>query len=121
MLQTPLWTADGEGKVRLWDASTHNSIGVPIQHRTAVNAVAITPDGTAALTGSADGRARIWDLLPPKSPTRPASPTHALVGLAFSPDGSVLATGGGDGIVELWDVRTATRVGEVRKHPQMVF
>jgi len=70
-------------------------------HQSAVNAVALTPDGRI-VTGGADGKIAIWQ---PGSPT-PQSVLEGhvapVVSLAVSPDGKLLASASWDRTIRLW-------------------
>ena len=80
-------------------------------HTDQVHAVAYSPDGRFAVTGSWDRTVRFWD---PRTyqeagaPIQSPSPVNAL---AISPDSRLVATGGQDGIVRLWDTATRQPVG----------
>ena len=55
---------------RLWDAATARPLGKtsgfpPLVHQGPVYAVAFSPDGKTALTGSDDKTARLWNLPSP--------------------------------------------------------
>src|SRR5882762_9248504 len=65
----------------------------PLQHQELVRAVAFSPDGKTALTGSQDQTARLWDTATGK-PLGPPLWHGQLVGaVAFSPDGKTVLTG----------------------------
>jgi WD40 repeat protein len=70
-------------------------------HDRAVNAVAISPDGTWLATGSSDRTARTWaaDGTPRATLTGHDGPVNAV---AISPDGTWLATGGDDRTARTW-------------------
>nr|AXV46582.1 WD40 repeat-containing protein [Arthrobacter sp.] len=51
-----------DGTVRLWDLATGTTLHTLEGHTHEVTAVAVTPDGTRAITTSRDGTARLWDL-----------------------------------------------------------
>jgi WD40 repeat protein len=66
---TTVLTGSYDGTARLWDVETGKVLGPPLQardcerqpqDRTGVVAVAYSPDGRTALTGSKDGTARWW-------------------------------------------------------------
>ena len=53
----------GEGNAaRVWDAATGQPLGPVLVHHGFVDAVAFSPDGRTALTGSEDGAARFWEV-----------------------------------------------------------
>ena len=49
----------------LWDAHTARPLGKPMKHQDTVSAVALSPDGKTALTGSYDKTARLWSIPSP--------------------------------------------------------
>ncbi len=63
-------------------------------HLAAVNAIAITPDGTTLVSGSDDRQVNLWNLKTGKWL------------IAISPDGTTLASGSADKTIRLWDLKT---------------
>ena len=74
-------------------------------HSKYVVAVAWSPDGSLALTGSTDGTARVWDT---KTGENTLTLTHTdwVSAVAWSPDGAHILTGSQDGTARVWDART---------------
>jgi tetratricopeptide (TPR) repeat protein len=56
-----LISGGGDGALRLWDVSTHESILALQGHQGRVTSVAFTPDGSRIVSGSADGTVRVWE------------------------------------------------------------
>jgi WD40 repeat protein/serine/threonine protein kinase len=75
-----------------------------LHHEAAVGAIALSPDGRLAATGSADRTARLWSTA--DGGLRATFPHAAAVrGVQFVPGGDALLTFAGDAAV-LWDPRT---------------
>jgi WD40 repeat protein/serine/threonine protein kinase len=84
-------------------------------HKDQVMAVAFSPNGRTALSGSEDGTARLWDLNTGKELRLFKGDSGQVVSVAFSPDGRrALSCGRGDGTIRLWEVETGQ---ELRRFP----
>ena len=98
----------GDKTARLWDAQTGTPIGTPHGHGGSVWAVAFSPDGHTALTGSDDGSARLWDTHTGAAIGEThAAPGERVFAVAFSPDGHTALTGSEDRSVRLWPIPSA--------------
>jgi len=66
--------------------------------------VAVTADGTTALSGGGDGTVRVWDLA--TGQLRATLTGHISVSsVAVTPDGTTAVSGGSyDGTVRVWDL-----------------
>jgi WD40 repeat protein/tetratricopeptide (TPR) repeat protein len=102
--------AGSDGLAQVWDATTGEAVGAPMDHNTIIERVAFSPDGQRVATASAYG-VGIWDF-------RTGHLLFPLLkgGMArFSPDGRLLLIVGGRG-GQLFDVATGMEVGEALKH-----
>ena len=81
-------------------------------HTDQVHAVAYSPDGRFAVTGSWDRTVRFWDPRTYQEAGAPIQSPSIVNALAISPDSRLVATGGEDGIVRLWDTATRQSVGK---------
>ncbi len=93
------------GTAQLFDTAGKNH-GSLEGHTDRVAALAFSPDGKTAVTGSGDGTARVWDLATFKQTHLLGDHGKPVAAVAFSPDGKTLATGGFDHAVRLWDSTT---------------
>src|SRR5262249_55662045 len=73
-------------------------------HDAPVLSLALSPDGSRALSGSDDETIRLWDLQTGQEVGCFRGHEGTVRGLAFSPDGSRALSGGDDHTVRLWDV-----------------
>jgi WD40 repeat protein/serine/threonine protein kinase len=82
----------GDAVIKVWDLATGRFLRGVFPHENSVSALAFSPDGKTALTGSWDRTARLWDV-PSGRPLGPVLQHPRFVdGVAFSPDGRTLLT-----------------------------
>ena len=74
-------------------------------HSQWVHAVAFSPDGTQALSGSGDRTLRLWNVSTGASEVWHGH-TDAVLSVAFAPDGRHAVSGSADESLRIWDVRT---------------
>lgn len=112
----------GEGwVVRLADAASGQSIGLPMTHTATVNSIEFSSAGPArVVTASEDGTARLWD-------ARAGSPIGAVMrhgasvlSAAFSRDGTLVVTASADKTARVWDAGTGQPVTAPLMHPDIV-
>ncbi|HYH94881.1 WD40 repeat domain-containing serine/threonine protein kinase, partial [Hyalangium sp.] len=90
-------------RAQLWDLQQGTSR--TLEHAGPVTAVALSPRGDVAATGSLDQTVRVWDLRTGKGRILGDS-VGATTWLAFSPDGARLAAGASEGQLRLWNLST---------------
>jgi hypothetical protein len=73
-------------------------------HTGAVACVAVSPDGTRAITGGADKGLWVWDLVNRREVRCLAGHRDRVCCVAFSPDGRRVLSSGLDRTVRLWDL-----------------
>ncbi len=83
-----------------------------VGHNAPVNAVAIHPNGTLAVSGSTDGSLRVWDLQSGELLNTINLRGGAVLSVAFSPTGRLIAAGMEDNSVRLWDIDN--RIEQIR-------
>ncbi len=89
-------------------------------HTLPVTDVAISPDGTLALTSAGNetdlshtGELILWDLTTGKEVRRFEGHQNKVSGAAFSPDGQTALSGDYSGVLILWDVATGTPIKRI--------
>lgn len=75
-------------------------------HGGEVTAVAMSADGTRAVSASSDGTARVWDVAPGIAEHEIAAHPRGVNAVAITPDGRTAATAGADGVVRIWRTET---------------
>jgi RNA polymerase sigma factor (sigma-70 family) len=123
------------GAIRLFDLPGGPERGVPAEHRHAVTALALTPDGRTLASaaggpnaGWGDHTIVLWD--PATGRVRRRLEGHAdhVSALALGPDGHTLLSAGCDSTVRVWDLNTgeernrwAVDQGEIASPPHVAI
>jgi len=96
--------ACGDTIVRVWDLRHPGTAPLLLEgHRSGVELVAFSPDGTHLASGSRDNTVRVWDLRNPAAVPVVLNHQSVVNSVAFSPDGAHLASGTSD--VRIWDLQ----------------
>ncbi|MEG4258733.1 WD40 repeat domain-containing protein, partial [Microcoleus sp. POL1_C1] len=87
-----------DNTIKVWDLTTRKEEFTLTGHSKSVKAVAITPDGKRAISGSLDNSLKVWDL---SSQNIIASFTgeSSLASCAIAPDGVTIVAGARSGRV----------------------
>ncbi|MEU4388314.1 AAA family ATPase [Promicromonospora sp. NPDC023805] len=88
-----------------------------------VGAVAVTPDGTRAITGSGGhftGSVRVWDLATGTEQAVLTGHTERVTAVAVTPDGTRAITGSNDRTVRVWNLTTGTEEAVMTGHSDRV-
>jgi len=107
----PPLAGSADHTARLWDLRAKDPAANPVilrGHRSAVRAVAISPDSRWVVTGSDDNTARLWDLRakdPTANPVVLRGHEGKVYAVAISPDNRWLVTVSFDHTARLWDLR----------------
>jgi eukaryotic-like serine/threonine-protein kinase len=99
--------------VQVWDLSTGKQIRALEGHKQSVRTVALSRDGSLALSSGPDG-VRLWDVEKGESRRNLDRPTVGA--LAFSPDGRRALLGDASGAVVLWDLETGKEASSFTGH-----
>ena len=107
-------TGSDDKTARLWDLSSGKCLQ-QLGHETRVERVALSPEGTRALTGGGrDGPAQLWDLSSGQVIQQLKGRGRIVTGIAFSPDGHRAVTSNDDHTVVLWDLSSGQSLQELR-------
>jgi WD40 repeat protein len=85
-------------------------------HHAAVNALAMTPDGTVGFSAGKDGKIILWDSASGEEIMEIPACQVGINDIAISPDGTLAATAGADGFVKIWDAQTGDLVTAIAAH-----
>jgi WD40 repeat protein len=86
-----------------------------------INGVAISPDGTRAVSVGWDNVARYWSLANGDLLRELRGHQAPVMGVAFSPDGKRILTGSSDRTLRLWDPATGQVVRTFEGHPDRAW
>jgi WD40 repeat protein len=79
-------------------------------HKSGVPAIAISPDGRYALSGSGDDTLILWDIASGTAVRTYAGHTGTVSAVAFSPDGNTFASAAADGGGIVWNTQTGEQL-----------
>jgi WD40 repeat protein len=90
------------GPIRLWDATSGQSLGVLEGHTSSVLQLIFSADGQRLYSASGDQTIRIWDVVARRCLGVLRGSSDGIYGLALSPDGTTLASASKGGVVAFW-------------------
>ena len=90
-------------------------------HTGSVNAVAFSPDGRLALSGSADNTVRLWEVETGRQVRVLEGHSARVLSVAISGDGRLALSGSQDNTVRLWEVETGRQVRVLEGHSAGVW
>jgi WD40 repeat protein len=85
-------------------------------HTKSVNAVAITPDGKRAISGSTDMTCIIWDLKTRKAITTLKGHTQSIESVSITPNGKLAISGSRDNTCIIWDLQSGQAINSLSGH-----
>ena len=89
-------------------------------HVHSVNAVALSPDGRYALSGSRDFTLVLWELASGKQIRQFKGHASLVKAVAFTPDGRHAVSGSYDKTIKIWDIETGKEVRTLTGHTDIV-
>ncbi|CCA74584.1 hypothetical protein PIIN_08536 [Serendipita indica DSM 11827] len=89
-------------------------------HRSAINCLAFSPDGTRIGAGFPDGGLQLWDRATGVSLAKLEGHTDSVSCLAFSSDGTRIVSGSWDHTLRLWDAANGSSIGKMEGHSDIV-
>ena len=90
-------------------------------HKTEVEPVAWSPNGTRIASGSLDNTVQVWDATPGGNMLIYRGHKSPVESVAWSPDGTRIASGSDDKTVQVWDAATGDTLFTYRGHSAAVY
>nr|WP_198525340.1 WD40 repeat domain-containing protein [Oscillatoria sp. PCC 10802] len=89
-------------------------------HSDWVSAVAVTPDGSRAISGSRDGTVKVWNLDSGEELLTLEGHSAPVYAVAVTPDGSRAISGSRDGTVKVWNLDSGEELHTLKGHSDWV-
>ncbi|QGJ69055.1 Hypothetical protein PBC10988_7200 [Planctomycetales bacterium 10988] len=106
--------------VRVWELSSSEELRVLAGHRAPIWSLALSPDGTRAVSGGEDGSLFIWDLHRGTLLGRVAAHQHPITTVAVTTNGRWIASGSEDHVIKIWHAVDARQVETFVGHREAV-
>jgi WD40 repeat protein len=92
-----------------------------VGHSGVVNAVAISPDGGKAVSGSYDETLKVWDLSSGRELNTLVGHSDVVTAVAISSDGQTAISGSWDHTLRLWDLSSGHAFHTLKGHSDKVY
>jgi len=106
--------------LRVWDIESGEEIQRLVGHTDSVEAVAVTPDGKHAISGSWDKTLRVWDIESGEEIQRLVGHTRSVYAVAVTPDGKHAISGSDDETLRVWDIESGEEMQALEGHTSLV-
>ena len=90
-------------------------------HTNSVKAVAVTPDGKHAISGSDDNTLKVWDIESGEELQRLEGHTRLINAVAVTPDGKRVISGSDDNTLKVWDLKNGELLWTLKGHTDLVI
>nr|BFE85412.1 hypothetical protein GCM10020093_080130 [Planobispora longispora] len=110
-----------DGRIRLWEVPSGDSLGELRDREFYVEGVALSPDGRTLISvgGVRDTETHVWDVASRRRKRVPKSVIGSVFA-GFSPDGARFVTGSGYEWVRVWKTSGYSQVGASMRHKELV-
>ncbi len=95
-----------DNTLNVWDIESGEEIQTLVGHTRPVYAVAVTPYGKHAISGSMDNTFRVWDIESAEEMQTLKGPTGSVIAVAITPDGKHAIFGSMDNTLRVWDIES---------------
>ena len=106
----------GENALKAWDLESGKELQTLSGHQGTVYAVAVTPDGQRAVSGSVDNTLKVWDLESGKELQTLSGHQDAVYAVAVTPDGQRAVSGSFDDTLKVWDLESGKELQTLSGH-----
>ncbi|RZN36806.1 MAG: WD40 repeat domain-containing protein, partial [Methanosarcinales archaeon] len=89
-------------------------------HTSWVDAVAVTPDGRHAISGSWDNTLKVWDIESGEEIQTLTGHTSSVYAVAVTPDGKHAISGSDDNTLKVWDIESGEEIQTLTGHTSWV-
>ena len=106
--------------MKLWELSSGRELRTFTGHTDVVYALAFSPDGRYALSGSWDKTVKLWEVASGNELQTFRGHLDFVHSVAFSPDGKYALSGSDDTTVKLWDLSSGGELSTLAGHTSQV-